>query len=54
MDEYKDINWSVDFEITVNGKTAKFEDLSDDVKQMILKCIEGDFYSGNIIFGDET
>ena len=41
-EEMKDINWSVDFEITVNGKTCNFWDLSE----AILDCIRNDSYSG--------
>lgn len=46
MEDYKDINWSVDFEITVNGETVNFCDLPDTARDYILTCIENDYYSG--------
>lgn len=47
--EYKDINWSVNFEVTVNGETVNFTDLPDDAKQAILNFIAGDSYSGTFV-----
>jgi len=41
-----DINWSVDFDITVNGISATLSDLPEDAQQKILKDIAGDSYSG--------
>lgn len=49
MEEYKDINWSIDFEVTVNGETVNFSDLSDCAKEYILACIENDSYSGTFL-----
>ena len=46
MEDYKDISWSVDFEITVNGETVKFYDLPDTARDYILTCIKNDYYSG--------
>lgn len=46
MEDYKDVNWSVDFEITVNGKMVNFWELSDNARDYILTCIENDYYSG--------
>ena len=44
--EDKDVNWSVNFEITINGEEAKFEDLSEIAQEYILDCIKNDSYSG--------
>lgn len=46
MEEYKDICWSVEFEITVNGEAVNFWDLSDYAQNVILNCIKDDSYSG--------
>ena len=43
-----DINWSVDFDVTVNGQDTKFWDLPDDVREHLLHSIAGDSYSGTI------
>lgn len=43
-----DINWSVDFDVTVNGQDTKFWDLPDDVREHILHSIAGDSYSGTL------
>ena len=47
--DYKDINWAVNFEITLNGKTVKFEDLSESAKDFILEQIKEDYYSGTFV-----
>lgn len=41
-----DINWSVDFNISINGILATFSDLPEDAQEVILKAIAGDSYSG--------
>ena len=46
MEDYRDINWSVDFEITVNGETVKFWELTETEQETILSEIRGDGYSG--------
>ena len=46
MDEYRDVNWSVEFEITVNGETVQFDELTEAEQTQILEAIAGDSYSG--------
>jgi hypothetical protein len=51
MDEWqtndcRDINWSVNFEVTVNGMEVSFDELTDTEKEIILNCIKEDSYSG--------
>ena len=48
----RDINWSVDFCITINSEEKSFEDLTDNEKEYILKCIKDDSYAGTFL-GDE-
>jgi hypothetical protein len=48
-DEYKDINWSVDFEITVNGESMNFWDLTETAQETILEHIRNDSYSGTFL-----
>ena len=45
-DEERDINWSVDFEITVNGESMNFWDLTEYEQEIILENIKNDSYSG--------
>ena len=52
MSRIRDINWSVDFDICIDGKDAKFWDLSESEQQKILNDIFEDFYSGTFL-GDE-
>ena len=49
MEIYRDINWSVSFEITVNGEEKKFWDLTEWEQQEILNIIKGDSYSGTFL-----
>lgn len=44
--ECRDINWAVNFEVTVNGMEASFDELTDVEKETILNCIKEDSYSG--------
>lgn len=44
--ECRDINWSVNFEVTVNGQEVSFDSLTDSEKEIILNCIKEDSYSG--------
>lgn len=48
----RDIDWSVNFEITINGEEKSFEDLTDNEREFILSQIQEDYYSGTFI-GDE-
>ena len=48
----RDINWSVDFEVTINGKKKDFDELTDSEREHILSCIAEDYYSGTFL-GDE-
>lgn len=49
MEEYKDICWNVDFEITMNGESVSFRELSETAREYILACIENDSYSGTFL-----
>ena len=49
MDEDKDINWSVNFEVTINGEEVSFDELSENAKRIILDCIANDYYSGTFV-----
>ena len=49
MEEYRDICWAVDFEITVNGKDVKFWDLTETEQDQILEAIRDDSYSGTFL-----
>ena len=51
MDEWqtndcRDINWAVNFKVTVNGVEVSFDSLTDEEKENILNCIKEDSYSG--------
>lgn len=46
QDEIRDINWSVSFDITVNGKSVKFDELTESEQEQILSLIKEDYYSG--------
>ena len=46
MEDNRDISWSVEFEITVNGETVKFWELTETEQETILDIIRGDSYSG--------
>ena len=48
-DEDKDINWSVNFEVTINGEEVSFDELSENAKRTILDCIANDYYSGTFV-----
>lgn len=48
----RDINWSVDFCVTLNGYEIHFSDLTENEQAKILEDIRNDFYSGTFI-GDE-
>ena len=48
-EEYRDINWSVDFCVSINGCEKHFSALTDSEKEMILNEIKNDYYSGTFI-----
>ena len=50
--QYRDINWSVTFEVTVNGEAVDFSDLTEGEQRVILDLIAEDYYYGTFI-GDE-
>ena len=50
--KYRDINWSVAFDITVNGEPVDFSALTDGEQKLILDRIAEDYYHGTFI-GDE-
>jgi hypothetical protein len=45
-EEVRDITWSVDFCIYVNGYEVHFSELTDSEQQKILEDIKNDYYSG--------
>ena len=45
-EEMKDITWSANFEICINGESANWSDLSETAQATILDCIKNDSYSG--------
>lgn len=45
-EEMKDITWSANFEICINGESANWSDLSETAKAVILDCIKNGSYSG--------
>jgi hypothetical protein len=46
MEEVRDITWSVDFCICVNGYEVHFSELTESEKQEILEAISCNYYSG--------
>ena len=49
----RDITWSVDFCVCVDGYEVHFSDLTENEQNKILEDIRNDYYSGTFI-GDET
>jgi hypothetical protein len=45
-EEVRDITWSVDFCICVNGYEVHFSELTEIEQQEILEAIRSDYYSG--------
>ena len=45
-DEPRDINWSVDFCVSLNGYEVHFSELTEAEKERILENIKADYYSG--------
>lgn len=46
MEEQRDITWSVDFCVCVNGYEVHFSDLTEEEQEVILESIRNDYYSG--------
>lgn len=44
--ECRDISWSVDFCVYVNGCEVHFSELTEDEQEKILNDIKNDYYSG--------
>ena len=44
--ECRDITWSVDFCVFVNGYEVHFSELTEDEQEKILNDIKNDYYSG--------
>jgi hypothetical protein len=44
--ECRDITWSVDFCVCVNGCEVHFSELTEDEQEKILNDIKNDYYSG--------
>lgn len=42
----RDINWSVNFEITVNGEEKMFYELTETKQEFIVDHIRNNYYSG--------
>lgn len=49
MENYRDINWAVSFEITVNGEEKEFWQLSESEQKEIAYAILQDSYSGTFL-----
>lgn len=47
--QYRDINWGVTFEVTVNGESVGFSDLTDGEQKFILDRIAEDYYHGTFL-----
>lgn len=47
----RDINWSISFDITIDGEEARFSDLTESEQKKILDDLAGDYYYG-IFTGD--
>ena len=45
----RDINWSISFDITINGKESSFSDLTESEQKKILDDLAEDFYYGTFI-----
>lgn len=54
MSETKTGWWRVKFELTLDGKDVRWEDLSLDAQAHILEQIEGGYWQGEIIEEGET
>ena len=48
----RDINWSISFDITINGVEARFSDLTELEQKKILDDLADDYYYGTFL-GDE-
>jgi hypothetical protein len=48
-DEPRDIVWSVDFCIMLNGYEIHFSELTEAEQEKILEDIKADFYSGTFL-----
>lgn len=49
LSEYRDIDWGVNFSITINGEEASWDDLSDNEREKILEDIKEDYVYGNFL-----
>lgn len=47
--EVRDINWSVHFEITINGESKEFWELTEEEIELITNAIKEDSYSGTFV-----
>lgn len=41
--------WKIDFDITLDGKSVRFEDLSEASQEHIINCIKDGYQSGEVI-----
>lgn len=53
MSHTRDINWDVDFNITVDGEDKRFWELTETEQDKILEDIRDDYYSGTFLGDDE-
>jgi hypothetical protein len=44
--DFNEIEWKTDFEITSIGVEISFDDLEELDKEFIIKCLKDDFYHG--------
>lgn len=52
-EKYRDITWSVDFFICVDGYEVHFSELSESEQEEILNKIKNDYYSGTFVHAIE-
>ena len=45
----RDIDWSVTFEVTVNGESVDFSDLAEGEQRFILEQVAEDYYYGTFL-----
>lgn len=51
MSDVKTGSWYVQFELTLDGESVRWDDLSETTQEHILECIKGGSFSGEIVEG---
>lgn len=46
MEDARDITWSVDFCVCINGDEVHFSELTEEEQEKILDDIKNDYFSG--------